>query len=131
MFSNQLAKDWKYKWFGVWGAEEKYLGIKYGKEDYIDTTCPSDIREKIAFYLENSPFALVAQQPSVKCPFCREDIYLSAYRSDGIWLWSDSLAHYVGKHDFCVPNAMVEHILSLNGIPPEKLDQPWEDLPWP
>jgi hypothetical protein len=131
MFKNQLASEWKYKWFGIWGAEKKTLGFQYQKEDYIDTSCPAESRKKIASYLHNSPFALVAQQPAAECPFCGEDIYLSAYKSDGIWLWTDSLAHYVEHHDFCIPNAMAEHILLLDGIPPKDFDIDVKDLPWP
>jgi hypothetical protein len=131
MFSNKISKEWQYNWFGIWGAEEKYLGIKYQKEDYIDTTCPKDIRDKIVFYLINAPFALVAQQPAVKCPFCEDEIYLSAYKSDDTWLWSDSLVHYVAKHNFCIPNLMVEHILLADGVPPQELIKSHEELPWP
>jgi hypothetical protein len=37
----------------------------------------------------------------------------------------------VDKHNFCIPNAMVEHILEHNGIPSQDFDIPWQDLPWP
>jgi hypothetical protein len=131
MFSNQIAKEWKYKWFGFWGMEEKYEGKHYEISEYLDPSCPPEILGKIVFYLSNAPMVLTAQQSAQKCSLCGEFIYPSAYRSDGIWLWPDTLSHDVAKHNFCVPNAMVEHIMSLNGIPPKESGVPVESLPWP
>jgi hypothetical protein len=59
MFSSQLAKEWLYKWFGFRGKEQKYIGRFYTLEEYIDTTCPSDVRETIVSYLSHAPIALV------------------------------------------------------------------------
>jgi hypothetical protein len=131
MFSNQLAKDWKYKWFGFWGAEEKYIGRCYKREDYVDISCPTKIREKIVLYLSSAPMVLVGQVPLDECGFCDEPLHPASYRSDGVWLWPDRLSHDVAKHDFCVPNAMVEHILEHDGVPIQDFDIPWEELPWP
>lgn len=131
MFSTQLAKEWNYKWYGFWGAEEKYIGKSYKQEDYIDTSCPPEIREKIVSYLSNAPIVLAGQVPQDECGFCNELIYPAAFRSDGVWLWPDRLSHDVDKHNFCIPNAMVEHILEHNGIPSQDFDIPWQDLPWP
>jgi hypothetical protein len=77
MFSSQLAKEWKYKWFGFWGAEQEYEGKSYRIAERVDSTCPIEIREKIV---------LAAQQVSEKCGLCDELLYFSAYRSDGTWL---------------------------------------------
>jgi hypothetical protein len=131
MFSNQIAKEWKYKWFGFWGSEEKHLGKVYLAKDYIDTSCSEENRRKISNYLQYSPIILAGQQSKQKCGLCDELAETPYYRSDGIWLWADSLGHYVECHNFCIPNAMAEHILSLNGTPPQDVNIEIEDLPWP
>jgi hypothetical protein len=131
MFSNQLAKNWKYKWYGFWGAEVELEGREYDLDEYIDYTCPTEILEKILFYLSNAPEISSAQQPSQECFFCNEQLYLSVFKSDGVWLWNESLSHYVGKHHFCIPNEMVSHILLSDGIPPTKINIPLDRLPWP
>jgi hypothetical protein len=131
MFANKLAREWKYKWFGFWGAEQKYEGKQYPIADYIDSTCPPEIIKQIVFYLGNAPVILVAQQPEQQCSLCNASIYPSTYRSDGIWLWPDTLSHDVEIHDFCIPNAMVDHILSLDGVPPEESGVSVNSLPWP
>jgi hypothetical protein len=131
MFSNQLAKEWKYKWFGYCGAEKEYIGRYYTLEEYVDTTCPPDILERIVFYLNNAPMVMVGGVPASSCGFCEDLVYSAAHRSDGIWVWPDRLSHDVEKHHFCIPNEMVKHILDLNGVPPVKCGVPWEDLPLP
>jgi hypothetical protein len=131
MFSNHLAKTWKYKWYGFWGAEIEYEGREFDLDEYIDDTCSTIIVEKILFYLSNAPIILAAQQPSQKCGLCDEQVYYSVFKSDGIWLWNDSLSHYVANHHFCIPNEMVDHILSSEGIPPVAVDIPLDRLPWP
>jgi hypothetical protein len=131
MFSNQLAKKWPYKWFDFRGDEEKYVGRFFSLDDYVDTTCPLDIRAKIVSYLSSSPIALVGQVDKRRCGLCEELVHPASYRSDGIWLWPDHLSHDVEKHNFCVPNAMVEDILKRDGIPPETAGVPWQELPWP
>jgi hypothetical protein len=124
MFSNKLSKDWKYKWFGFRGSEKKYVGRYYMLEDYVDKTCPPEILTKVIYYLSNAPIALAGQVPRDECGLCGELIDTAAYRTDGIWLWPDHLSHDVAKHDFCVPNQMVEHILASNGIPPKESGVP-------
>jgi hypothetical protein len=131
MFSNQIAREWPYKWFGFRGSEKKYIGRYYTLEDYVDVTCPSEIREKIVFYLSTAPLALAGQVPEDECGLCGDLIDTAAYRTDGIWLWPDHLSHDVAKHNFCVPNEMVRHILSLNGIPPKESGASLDSLPWP
>jgi hypothetical protein len=131
MFSNKLSKEWSYKWYGFCGKEKEYVGRFYTLEDYVDTTCPPDILEKVIAYLSNAPLALVGQVDEISCGLCGELLHPASFRSDGEWLWPDRLSHDVEKHDFCVPNAMVEHILNQNGIPPKDYDVPWEELPWP
>jgi hypothetical protein len=131
MFSNAIAKEWKYKWFGFWGLEEKYEGKIYQLKDYIDTTCSLITREMLVNYLKNAPTILVGQVQRQQCALCPELLEGAAFSSDGVWLWTDELSHYVEKHNFCIPNAMVQHILDKNGIPPEKCNVARESLPWP
>lgn len=131
MFPNQVAQEWNYKWYGFWGAEEKYIGKTYKLEDYVDKSCPPQIKEKIISYLSSSPVVLVGQIPEEKCGLCGELVHPAAYRSDSVWLWPDGLLHDVSKHNFCIPNQMLEHILEQDGIPPENCGIPWKDLPWP
>lgn len=131
MFSSQLSKEWQYKWFGFRGDEKKYIGKFYELEDYVDTTCPPNIREKIVSYLSHAPIALAGQIPQRRCGLCDDLVYPASYRSDGVWLWPDHLSHDVEKHDFCIPNQMLDHILKQDGIPPEHCGIPWQELPWP
>ena len=42
----------------------------------------------------------------------------SAFRSDGVRLWPDSLAHVVGRHDALLPDAFVAHVRARGYAPP-------------
>jgi hypothetical protein len=131
MFSNQLSKTWKYKWYGFWGAELKYEGREYNLDEYIDNTCPVETLEKVLFYLDRAPIVPGEKRSSQKCGLCDSILNYSLLKSDGVWLWNDSLIHYVKDHSFCIPNALVSRILSANGIPPKEIDVPFDRLPWP
>jgi hypothetical protein len=90
---------------------KKYIGKFYTLEDYVDTTCQPEIREKVISYLSQAPIALAGQIPQRRCGLCDDLVYPASYRSDGTWLWPDHLSHDVEKHNFCIPNAMVKDIL--------------------
>jgi hypothetical protein len=131
MFSNQLSNQWKYKWFGFWGIEEKCEGKIYQIEDYVDSSCPTEVLTTIIIDLSQSPIVLVGQLPNTKCGLCDELVKSHSFCSDSVWLWTKSLSHYAERHNFCIPNAMVEHILSLGGVPPKESGVSVESLPWP
>lgn len=132
LFSNQVAKEWSHKWYGYFGFEEEF-GIKpFVLEDYLDFSCPPDIRKKIVYYLKKSPVALVGFRDTVgKCKCGYGGLHSALYRSDGIWVWPDSLSHGVDRHNICIPNELLKRIIDADGIPPKEITVPCEDLPWP
>lgn len=131
MFKQRLAKEWPFKWFGFLGFEKEHIGKELSLEDYVDDSCPLEVRNKIVQYLKTSPNVIHLQQPAQNCGLCGELVYGSSYHSDGKWLWPDDLAHNVERHYFLVPNEMVNDILAADGIPPQEVTVPIEELPWP
>lgn len=131
MFSKAIAKEWKYKWYGFWGAEAHHGEVVYRVDDYIDSTCPVYIRKMVVNYLRNSPAVANTLPKKQKCEVCDDMLNISTYHFDGTWLWPADLPHYVENHGFCVPNALVNHILSQDGAPSKRLSNVPFKLPWP
>lgn len=42
--------------------------------------------------------------------------------TDGEWVWPEGLAHYVQKHDVCLPDAFVETMQKNSWLVPAKID---------
>ena len=129
--AREFAKKWQEKWFGFWADEERVRSQPFSWEDHIDESWHPEDRDKLIDYLRNAPIALVAQQKAKKCPLCGDPIFGSCYRSDGDWLWTDPVAHYVGKHRCILPDRLVEHIRSKHHRPPTNISSNFKVLPWP
>ena len=46
-------------------------------------------------------------------------------RSDGVWVWSNAVAHYVRRHHFRVPVDFVMHMAGRNWVPPARGEVDW------
>jgi hypothetical protein len=131
MFSNQIANEWDFKWYGFFGAEEAN-GIKpFILEDYLDYSCPSEVKRKIVYYLRKSPVYLFSFETTRSKCKCGDFLCTGLFRADGIWLWPDSLSHVVEKHNICIPNKMLKQILDVEGVPPTEIIAPNDQITWP
>lgn len=129
--ARKFARDWRHRWYGFWGLEGPATGREFVLTDHADASwAPSDLPQLVTF-LRVCPIAVAAEQPPTKCGFCDELINLSAYRSDGVLVWSDALAHLVEMHGFVLPDFWVEHIRRANYIAPSELTVSADRLPWP
>jgi hypothetical protein len=105
--------------------------MQFSLTNHVDESWRVPDLEQLLLYLKSSPIAIAAQEKQVKCGLCHESISLSCYRSDGEWLWTDSLAHLVEKHFFVLPDTLVRHIRDKNYKQPTTLSIPIDKLPWP
>lgn len=101
-------------------------------EDFVDLNWEQDEKQAVLAYLDRSEVVVVALIPSVKCVLCGENAgNPSAYKSDGVWLWPEDLAHNVRRHGIRVPDRMVEHMRRNGFKPPQNLRIDVPNLPWP
>jgi hypothetical protein len=129
--ATHLAESWNMNWFGFWGDEDQVTGVPFSIEDHVDASWHPDDLERLIRYLATSPIAAVTQGTEGKCGLCDATVTDSCYRSDGVWIWPDTLAHLVEKHAFVLPARLVEHIRSRGYKPPVELSGNIGDLPWP
>ncbi|MRH88615.1 hypothetical protein GFY24_14380 [Nocardia sp. SYP-A9097] len=68
--------------------------------------------DDVLAYLESAPVVLAARSFDTD-EFAPEqrDVPLN-FRTDGVWVWSGSVPHYLRKHGFPPETELVEHILA-------------------
>lgn len=111
--------EWPHNWFGLWKMSEADPHQVPLFSDVVDASWnPPDLGDLLD-YLKRCPVALACGMRPAKCPYC-EDLLLEpgTQRSDGLWVWPSSLAHYVEKHHVRLPDRMVMHIRNLDYNPP-------------
>lgn len=69
------------------------------------------LREGIISYLEHAPIVLAARSFDVdEFAPSERDVPLT-FRTDGVWIWSGSVPHYLRKHDLPPEPELVQHII--------------------
>ncbi|MFD6353560.1 hypothetical protein [Nocardia tengchongensis] len=70
----------------------------------------ADLRDRILAYLNSAPIVLAARSFEVDefAPSDR-DVPLT-FRTDGVWIWTGAVSHYLRKHDLPPDPELVRHI---------------------
>jgi hypothetical protein len=126
----ELASSWDRNWYGFWAHEDLVTGRNFVFDEHIDESPPADIG-KLLSYLKNAEMAIAAQAQPQKCLHCGGMVNNSVFRSDGVFLWPDSLTHFVEVHAFVLPDRLVGHIRAERYLPKPLGDLPVSALPWP
>jgi hypothetical protein len=94
---------------GFWRSEENRLAWPHPRE--VRGNWSQVEREQIAMYLEQG--ILINEQMGVGIPRFKEDLEKNlgcGDRTDGVWVWPQSLPHYVRNHGVFLPDSFVEHV---------------------
>jgi hypothetical protein len=123
--------EWDKNWFGLFRDAKGEFHQLPLMTDFMDSNWASEIRSKAVKYLMEAPCVLAAASPPTKCELCWEKRQ-QAWRSDGVWLWPDSLGHMVQSHRVRVPARFEKHMESKLFVPPKELiNCDVRSLPWP
>jgi hypothetical protein len=106
-----LFEKWPHNWFGLRkAAESDPFEVPVFSEVEDEAWRPHDL-DRLVGYLRACPVSITSSMRPVRYTLCA---YLlpepSAQRSDGVWVWTSSLEHYVAGHQVRLPDRMVEHI---------------------
>lgn len=126
--NSNIENSWRHNWFGIWS-------IDGGNHEFPDVEsavsmewAPRD-KTRLIQYLEHCPIVMTSPT-SRTCKFC-STLLKSSFRSDGEWLWEQSLAHYVERHFVILPARLVQHIRGREYSAPVSVETPTAELPWP
>jgi hypothetical protein len=126
-----IFSDWPHNWYGFWKKREERYPLPLLADLFDSDWMPSD-KDRLIRYLEQSPIAVTSMGPESTCQLCGDSVgNSSCYKSDGVWLWPLSLAHFVSKHAVRLPDRMVKHIVTKNYVPIANLSVSPDKLPWP
>lgn len=123
---------WPHRWYGRWreirGLESEdvpsihdVLGWKWDEQELA----------KVVAYLRAG--ALVIFSPGVAKSLLGGDkiIGTHSWLTDGVWLWPETLAHYVEADKVCMPPAFLKHIKSNGYAVPANAGKDNSGLDWP
>jgi hypothetical protein len=128
---------WNEKWFGFWKTDEDSLDedsldedsldgmllIKYPDiKKYIDQGRETDVR--FLEYLKNGIVLAVTTKSNclaeVNCTSYFDGGLTITIKTDGNFIWSSDLVHYIVNHGVCIPEFWKYEILSRDFKYPEK-----------
>jgi hypothetical protein len=109
-----VALDWvpTLKFIGCWSDDD---GPFIHPRRLVDSTWAREDRARIVQYL--SAARALAHAGGRFCRFGGCDFTDAAQRSDGVWLWSEGLAHYVQHHDVRLPEEFLSHMRNRGYCP--------------
>jgi len=112
---------WSHHWFGFWSEEGSPFAECPSIREWMKASWWSDKdAQGVASFLSTAP-VVVAGGPE-QCLLCGQVGSRGvAYRTDGDWYWSDTLAHYVSAHGVLLPEALYSSIQAWSCSPPELL----------
>ena len=131
-----LFKEWPHHWYGFERPADLEPDELPVFEELIDPHWRIDDIDRVVEYLRNSPMVMplhtTGGSTGAVCTMCGKRTGDALfYQSDGVWLWGSWLVHWVEDHSVRLPNVLVAHIRQRGYVPPQSIDVPLEELPWP
>lgn len=87
-----------------------------GRPVAVRASLPSHLRDRLLTYLDSAPIVLAARSFEVDefIPSVR-DVPLT-FRTDGVWIWSGAVSHYLRKHALPPDPELVRHIVARDFV---------------
>lgn len=125
-----ITESWPHNWYGIWGYPEEPVSAFPTLDCVVAPSWKPPDLERLLYYLSQAP-VIVAGGAIIECLLCSEEVPMTSYQSDGIWLWRMDLSHYVRCHSVVLPDRLVQHIRQQKYIAPKEMNVPFHELPWP
>lgn len=127
---NPLYGDWPHRWFGYWreGITQNSKFPLIGS--FVDPGCKYSEQSSLLKYLCRCQPILLTSSTKTSCLFsdCQHrmvdysgSMLIEVPMTDGTWIWSSELCHYVQFHNVRLLDAMYEHIKAKEFKPPGPL----------
>lgn len=130
---NYDIKNWPFRWFGFW----KEYGIEYLNyppiASFIDEGINKSYRKtELLEYLRNGAVLTTTSQFPFPSPINGKRSHGTlSIRTDGRWLWLDSICELIEYHHLAIPEAFYKQIVDNDFSIPEIIEAQFEELEWP
>lgn len=125
-------EGWPHRWYGRWREE---AGAQAADMPSIRDAmgCAWDDQElkRVVEYLESGMIAIASPGMVGSILDPAEIIGTPSWKTDGVWLWPDTLAYYLNSHKVCLPPAFVKRIRDNGYSVPSVDDDALRGLDWP
>ena len=124
---------WPYKWFGFW----KEYGDDYCQFpsvfEFIDIKANSEYDKRLLIpYLKEAVVVAATSASAFPSPItAKENLGAAAIRSDGVWIWLDTIVNLVEHDNLALPWIFYEHIKFMNFNLPTDIDIDFDQFQWP
>jgi len=109
---------WDKKWFGYWKQDGGLYENCPDISDWIGSESLQPCKD-IVNYIEGGDLVAVSPMKTV-CHICNATIDSSkVVYTDGEWLWTKDLSHYVSHHQLKLPHLFLNKMKKFNYVCPE------------
>lgn len=125
--------NWPHRWYGRWKEEvstraaASFPSIK----DVIGCQWEDSELKKVVQYLESGVIAIASPGMAKSVLDDEKVIGTPSWKTDGVWLWPETLSYYVKFHKVCLPSAFIRHIQRNGYVIPPVDEEAMEQLDWP
>lgn len=106
--------DWTHKWFGWWAEDANRIADAPSLHRVRDAAWDEKERKSVIRYLRSGP--VVVASPGIEFSVVDPNVKVGtqSIRTDGEWVWADSLAYYLETFRVGLPPHFLMHIRSLH-----------------
>lgn len=124
--------EWPHRWYGRWREDPDARADEVpGIRDAMGFAWEARELKKVVGYLRSGVIAIAS--PGIVKSVLDETkvIGTPSWRTDGVWLWPDTLAYYVEAHGVCLPPPFIRHIRGNKYSVPAVGENEMKALDWP
>lgn len=122
---------WPHRWYGRWKEEVDAHADDASIHDVVDSEWNAQELKRVVAYLESGVMAIASPGIVESLLDPAKIIGTPSWKTDGVWLWTDTLAYYLSVHTVRLPPAFVSHIRDNGYRVPPVGDDALKGLDWP
>jgi len=125
--------DWPHRWYGRWKEDAHDTAIEQFPSiiDVSGAEWDEDEIQKVASYLRSGAIAIASPGIARNVVDGTQFAATTSWRSDGVWLWPDTLAHYLERYRIRLPAKLIDHIRANGYVVPTVTEHSLRSLEWP
>jgi len=125
--------DWPHRWYGRWKEEANDTAVEHFPSiiDVSGAEWDDDEIQKVVSYLRSGTVAIASPGIARNVVDGTQLSATTSWKSDGVWLWPDTLAHYLQRYRIQLPGKLVDHIRANGYVVPSVPEHALRNLDLP